>query len=143
MSKMTMKEFGHCRICNCVVNFKKRDGRSGYYFRENCDKCLRVAIYERQSTVNKMTKGELFDSRKSWHSYRSAIAKDARSVFDINYKPRCCGVCGYDKHVGIAHIKSVSDFDDDVLISEIDDINNLIVLCPNHHWEYDSGLLKL
>ena len=38
----------------------------------------------------------------------------------------------------MAHIKAVSDFNDDTLISEINDIDNLIALCPNHHWEYDN-----
>lgn len=39
--------------------------------------------------------------------------------------------------------KAVSDFDDSVTIREIDSIDNLIGLCPNHHWEYDNGILKL
>lgn len=43
----------------------------------------------------------------------------------------------------MAHIKAVSEFSDDTLISEINDINNLVGLCPNHHWEYDHGLLNL
>ena len=38
---------------------------------------------------------------------------------------------------------AVSDFDDSALISEINSKDNLIALCPNHHWEYDHGLLKL
>lgn len=49
----------------------------------------------------------------------------------------------YDKHIEIAHIKAVADFDDGTLVSEINDINNLIALCPNHHWEYDNRLLEL
>lgn len=36
-----------------------------------------------------------------------------------------CAICGYDKHVEIAHIKAVSDFDDSALISEI---NSKIIL---------------
>ena len=35
------------------------------------------------------------------------------------------------------------DFDDNNTIAEINDISNLIGLCPNHHWEYDNGLLDL
>lgn len=57
--------------------------------------------------------------------------------------PYKCAICGYDKHIEIAHIKAVSDFEDSVKISEINSINNLIALCPNHHWEYDNNILKL
>ena len=49
----------------------------------------------------------------------------------------------YNKHIEIAHKKAVSDFDDSATIAEINDINNLIALCPNCHWEFDNGLLKL
>ena len=52
-------------------------------------------------------------------------------------------ICGYDKHYEIAHIKPVSDFEDDALITEINSIDNLIALCPNHHWEFDNGLLNI
>lgn len=43
----------------------------------------------------------------------------------------------------MCHIRAVSDFSDDALISEINDISNLIALCPNHHYEYDAGILDL
>ena len=36
----------------------------------------------------------------------------------------------------------MSDFSDDAKISEINDIRNLIALCPNHHWEFDNGKLS-
>ena len=52
-------------------------------------------------------------------------------------------VCGYDKTYEVAHIKAVSEFSDDALISEINDINNLIALCPNHHWEFDHLQLDI
>ena len=44
-----------------------------------------------------------------------------------------CIICGYNKHIEVAHIKAVSEFDDSALISEINALNNLIPLCPNHH----------
>lgn len=43
----------------------------------------------------------------------------------------------------MAHIRSVSDFDDSAPIGRIDDISNLIALCPNHHWEFDHGIINL
>lgn len=54
-----------------------------------------------------------------------------------------CSVCGYDKHVEICHRRPVRDFPDDATISDINAIDNLIVLCPNHHWEFDAGLLTI
>lgn len=89
------------------------------------------------------TKGELFANRRNWQSARSTIRRDAQEVFNKSNKPKQCEICGYNKHIEIAHIKAVADFDDNTLISEINDISNLIALCPNHHWEYDNGILQL
>ena len=54
-----------------------------------------------------------------------------------------CAVCGYDKHIEIAHIKGISEFSEDTLLTVINAPDNLIALCPNHHWEYDAGVLDL
>ena len=84
------------------------------------------------------TKGDLFKRRNQWQSARSAIQKEARLIYKNSNKPKKCICCGYDKHYEVAHIRAVSDFGNNTFISEINDINNLIALCPNHHWEYDN-----
>lgn len=84
------------------------------------------------------TKGNLFKRRNQWQNARSAIQKQARLIYQNSDKPKRCICCGYDKHYEVAHIRAVSDFNDNALISEINDVNNLIALCPNHHWEYDN-----
>lgn len=86
------------------------------------------------------TKGEAFALRKSWQSVRSSIARLAREEYQKSDRPKHCIVCGYP-HYEVAHIKAVSDFSDDTLISDINSIDNLIGLCPNHHYEYDNGIL--
>lgn len=89
------------------------------------------------------TKGEIFSESQSWQCARSKIQRVARNTFfEYNLSPRCA-ICGYDKHVEVAHIKAVSEFCDSSTLREINSIDNLIGLCPNHHWEYDNGLLEL
>lgn len=93
--------------------------------------------------VMKLTKGEIFEARKNWNSARGAIRKCARDLYlKHNPNPKCA-ICGYSTYVDIAHIKSVSSFPDSALISEINSLSNLIALCPNHHWEYDNGILDI
>ena len=89
------------------------------------------------------TKGDLFNDSKNWQSARSSIQKIARKTYFKNAKEPKCAICGYSKHVEVAHIKAVSEFDDDATIKEINSLSNLIGLCPNHHWEYDNGILKI
>lgn len=49
-----------------------------------------------------------------------------------------CERCNYDKHIEIAHKKSIGSFSGDTKISVINDPSNLIPLCPNCHWEFDN-----
>ena len=93
--------------------------------------------------ISSLTKGELFDKYDMWTTARCAIQKRARNIYEKSDKPKKCVICGYDKYYEVAHIKPVSGFDDDALISEINDIDNLIALCPNHHLEYDNSGLDI
>jgi predicted restriction endonuclease len=47
-----------------------------------------------------------------------------------------CAICGYDRFVNCCHIKRRANTGDD-------SIENGIVLCPNHHYEFDYGLISL
>ena len=54
-----------------------------------------------------------------------------------------CLICGYSNHVECAHIKSIADFEESTPLTTINDLSNLCGLCPNHHWEYDHGVIKI
>jgi hypothetical protein len=54
-----------------------------------------------------------------------------------------CQFCSYSAHVELCHIKPVSSFPETAMVGEINDPSNILVLCRNHHWEFDHGLLKL
>lgn len=54
-----------------------------------------------------------------------------------------CHNCGYDKHVELCHIKAIKEFAPQSKLKEVNSEDNVIQLCPNCHWEFDKGLLKL
>ena len=66
-----------------------------------------------------------------------------RAVKASKSLPDECAHCGYSKHVEICHIKPVCSFPDDALLSEVNNINNLVKLCGNCHWEFDNNLINL
>ena len=110
------------------------------------ERCIKLGIspkIKKISPVLLKTKGQLKSERKSYQSYRSGVRKYAEKIYKESNKEMKCIVCGYDKHVEIAHIKAVSDFDEDSTISSINTLENLVALCPNHHWEFDNNLIKL
>lgn len=49
-----------------------------------------------------------------------------------------CAKCNYTKHVELAHIKGISTYNDETLLSVVNNKSNIIQLCPNCHWEFDN-----
>lgn len=126
------------RSCSASFNNKNTvhniNGINGTKPKEDIVKPIKDLIKDKNKKL-------MFELSKSWQSARSTIRKDACKVFNSSNKERKCMVCGYTNHIEIAHIKAVSEFGDDSTLKEINNIDNLIGLCPNHHWEYDNGLL--
>ncbi len=103
------------------------------------NKCRIESQQKRTANVSKI---ELESRTKTKDGAYAQIIKMSRRVYMDSGKPKICAICGYDKHVEICHIKPVRDFIDEP-IKVINSIDNLIALCPNHHWEFDSGFLLL
>lgn len=148
INKISDDEFE--KIVKSSHSLKEISNKIGYSYQTNNNKIivkrcknLNLSIPNYKDPVNSYTKEFIFKSRKNWQSARSDIRKNAEKIFKQSGNDLKCAICGYDKHIEIAHIKAVSEFSDTSLISEINNINNLIALCPNHHWEYDHGLLDL
>lgn len=125
---------GSCEICGEDIVYK-RSGNGQYVRRKYCRSCHNA------SKVGNRTKGEL--RKRSQRSYRAMIGIHARKIFIKSGKPRVCALCGYDVHTDICHIEDVAKFPSDTLINEINAPENLVALCPNHHWEFDHGLVTL
>lgn len=147
-----------CKNCRSVIDVKDNEKvssvRKKSFCNRNCSATFNNLKREKKIKVDKpknekidlighLTKGEIFTRYKTYQSARSAICKHARRTFNIPTKERCCKICGYSNHTDIAHVKSVASFDDAATIAQINSPENLIALCPNHHWEFDSGFIKI
>lgn len=125
-NKSIKKRTLSCRQCGKLI-------LSGYTY---CNDCYISKHYLTDKTLL-----EAIGNRKDSNRY-TGIRANARRIYYCSAKPKCCMVCGYDKHFEICHIKDIADFAPETKISEINNIENLVALCPNHHWEFDEGLLK-
>lgn len=135
------------KSCAATYNnriYLKRD-RQRFY----CQKCGKEARYRRQFCEQcnpllgqDLTQRTVADMR-SLVDFHGRIRQIGRKLFFATSTPKACAICGYDKHIEICHIKAIQDFPEDTPVSEVNNVNNLIALCPNCHWELDNGLLKL
>lgn len=64
----------------------------------------------------------------------------SRARASVKHEPTVCEKCGYSKHVEVAHIRAIADYPLDTMLSVINERSNLMLLCPNCHWELDHGL---
>lgn len=121
------KPEGKCKICKLPISKRLTYCKSCYTVHCTAkDMTLQEAIYEK-------------------HHKSSAFALvRARARSTKKYKEaKCCSNCGYDKHFEACHIKPISKYSPNTKLSKINSEDNILILCPNCHWEYDHGLLKL
>lgn len=133
-----------CERCAKPFAFVKK--YSGATKRRFCDACYKHAMIDTRGHLpvnGTRTKGELFSSRRNWQSARSTIRKHAAKTFYASGRPMTCEWCGYTHYIEICHRRSVASFDGTATLDEINHPTNLTALCPNHHWEFDNGLLQL
>lgn len=101
-----------------------------------CRKCRKSADTAR---INAMTLQEVRD-QYSVSQYHAKIRAWSRAAYVGEW---ACLDCGYSLHVDICHVRDVKDFPMSTTVGVVNDPNNLVALCKNHHWEFDNGFLSV
>ena len=123
------KQKYYCQKCGNLIG----EGQK-YHRRKYCDECNPNLV-----DWNSITLKDIKNKRK--YQPHSRIRELARNkALHYNRFSKCAN-CGYNKHVEVCHIKSIDSFEDNTPISKINDLSNLVGLCPNCHWELDNHLL--
>lgn len=146
------------KFCNksCAASFNNRKSikraRSKVCHYDECDELIlssrkyckdhRTNTNGSRVPIGKMTKGELI-RMYGYSGAQSRIRRHSRDVFHTLNLPLKCFVCEYPTFVEIAHLRPVSDFGESTIVEAINDTKNLVPLCPNHHKEYDAGIIEL
>ena len=149
--KQKVREVRRKVFCDqsCSATFNNRQRETKVRIEKNKESKPKVKNEESKPKKEKfdyilgLSKKDLFEKHGIYYRFRAVIRKHAHYIFNKYHKDQKCEVCGYNTHVEVCHIKSVSSFSDDTLITEINSIDNLVGLCPNHHWEFDNGKIKL
>lgn len=117
------KRLHKCNCCDKLITIRNK----------YCSKCLfnlrneDISIKEAKSRYEKHHRTSVF----------ALIRTRARTIAkELGWKS--CSICQYSKHIEIAHIKAISDFDENTLINIVNHPDNLKPLCPNCHWEFDN-----
>lgn len=145
------------RSCSATVNNTKFPKRklSRVCNIEGCDKivythrhrlCEEHHLSHKEFKYKNRTIGEyrnLLSVRGKHPSWVSSHIRLFARSWNKEMRNECCRNCGYKLHVELCHIKDVSSFDDDALLSDVNSPDNIVPLCRNCHWEFDNGHLSL
>lgn len=113
-----------CKVCNVEIPLRNR--------RIICDDCKSVKWLSKSLENAKAMYGK---------GHHAKIRQFARK--EMRSSERSCFACGYNKFVEVCHIIPIREFQANATITQINNRNNLVFLCPNCHWELDHGFLNL
>lgn len=133
---------------SCSVSYNNKMSPKRIKHTHKCQTCDTL-IYRRLKFCKKCNSRipkdlTLREAQYLQHHKSSAFAlvrTRARAVAKL-HNMTTCQKCGYSKHVEIAHIKAISTYSEDALLSTINHPTNLMSLCPNCHWEFDHPALR-
>ena len=135
------KRVGVTQTCNtCGKDLGKKWSKP----RKFCNDCL-VKHHLRNSSYKSLIEErtlkeyvENYNPKTAQNKY-CGVRFHAAKIMKRSGRVKECAVCGYSNHVEICHIKGIADHSLDSKISEINSLDNLVYLCPNHHWELDNS----
>lgn len=126
-----------CKCCNQRLGgwYKSREHRT-----QLCQSCYgkyKVIEYGNKTKLESILECSSYASK---HKF-SKIRQHAHRISRIHnlYSDSCQGNnCNYNKHTELCHKIPIGNFDDHILLKEINSIDNIVFLCPCCHWELDN-----
>jgi len=113
---------------------------------QRCGKCFET--FKSSKGIFQLQNMTLFEARRRYEktkspSYAHALVRIHCNMLFKHLRHQKCAVCDYEKHIELCHIRGIASFPETASFSEINAPENIIGLCPNHHWELDNGHLTL
>ena len=126
-----------CKNCEEILPYSQRKNKfcsSSCSRKYTCRLNKKPAKKQREDYWKNKTIADIIST--GTNKYNKIRAKARRDISCNNQM--ICSRCGYSKHVEVCHSKPISSFSLDTLISVVNDPSNIVLLCPNCHWEHDN-----
>lgn len=116
-------------VCGC--------GKDKLKTSTQCNEC---AVKTRANNTLERSIEQMLDKRTG---RPTSVNVHARLVLERANIPKVCNICGFEYFVEACHIQAISSFSKDTKIKIVNDISNLVFLCPNHHAMFDGGVIDI
>lgn len=107
-----------------------------------CSPCAKLAQESRDLGSQTLEQIQNQLNAKGKHpSWKNAVVR-AHCRTANAFRAKECEICGYSNHVEMAHRVPLRDFPPSATLAEVNHPENVRILCRNHHWEFDNGMLS-
>lgn len=147
--KQIIEELNCCKsivsyhLSHKYKSIKKKDvcscGRPKSIIAERCVECENKLRRER---LLSRTLQEVKDATSNKNNPYHIVRCQARKLLEESGREQKCAICGFSEYVEACHIKAISSFPLDTKIRDVNNLNNLVYLCPNHHILLDRNKLS-
>jgi hypothetical protein len=131
------------RSCSAIFNNKLYPKRIKKEKIKKPPKIKKEKNYKEKKNWNLITYADMLFIYKKKYKVNSKIRNLAKTIYKNSSKPKYCINCKYDIFYEVCHIKPICSFLENTPISVINNLDNLVSFCPNCHWEFDNGEIKL
>ena len=126
-----------CRGCGDIVYPNKNWTLNSF-----CSTCREQKKHHRNGVDRGERTIEEVVARKGTNKF-DQVREHAYNLYKNERANPSCERCGYTKHIEICHIQSVSSFPKETKLKIVNARENVLILCPNCHWEFDHNILML
>ncbi|NCB03126.1 MAG: HNH endonuclease [Spirochaetia bacterium] len=120
-----------CPICGRLKNAKAK----------LCNTCAKDS-----RSIKNRTLGSYIEGNKYLTSKVTSIRADAKRTLLESGVEKVCSYCHnheFDEILEVHHVKGILQFSPSSTVEEINSLDNLVWLCPNHHIMLEKGLISL
>ena len=147
--KQIQEDLGCCKsiisyhLSNKYKTIKKKNVcECGKYKSITAERCSECENRERREKLLNRTLKEIKESTSNKSNPYNLVRAQARRLLQESGIESKCILCGFSEHVEVCHIKAISSFPPETKIREVNRLDNLVYLCPNHHILLDRNKLS-
>jgi 5-methylcytosine-specific restriction endonuclease McrA len=99
---------------------------------------LKLDILQKKLDETTKLASKLIDKKIIGNVSVETIRSQARKLYKSKFPNMVCVHCKHSGSTQVCHIKPISEFNDFSLIDDVNNIKNLVGLCPNCHIDLDK-----
>lgn len=113
---------------------------------QQCKKCINKFKEQRAKEIDNLTLSQVKYNKKfpsGTYAKMSRVRMDAKDIAKNAGLLKECAVCGETDCLHTCHVKEISSYPESTLVKDVNNLSNLIGLCPTCHNKLHANLISI